>query len=622
MKMKVDSGSSVNTMPWNMFVRLGLSRSELIPTSATLVTYSQHVIVPEGMVKATISLRGRTITDWFMVLGKNDNSTALLGLGAARALGLFRIAKNSHIQYRQEQKDYPVELDSLGVHGEPVNIELKPGAKPVNIPSRRVPLRLKSRVEDTLKRMVELGVIRPVNHPTDWCHPMLATDKKQKGKVHVCIDPKYLNPHIKRPMYQLPDIDALLSELGEARIFATLDLECGFWQVPVSESTSDLLTFGTPYGRFQYLRLPFGVASAPEEFHRRVVQALAGIKGVLVYIDDLVIFAKTKQEHDEIVKKVLEALQSVGFTLNKDKCKFGQTKIKFLGHIVENGKIYPDPEKLEAIRNFPEPKNQKELRTYLGMVGWIRKFRSDLMLCLSIFRPLLKEDTTFTWTEEHSRAMKSINKIITDNLALEVFKPGESLELWTDASPYGYGAVLLQNKRPLYCASRSLTSAEKNYPQIDLELGAIAWAFERLDAFVYGSQVQVFTDHKPLVAISKKQIGDLSIRQQRMFARLMRYDFEIEYVSEKLMGGPDALSRAPLNMKKCDERSPRNPVAPDGDFDDLFISELHRTDLADPLLNRIKLEARRDGEYQAFLQAVHQGFPDSLKTASGEYWSL
>ncbi len=518
MKMKIDSGSSVNTMPWNMFLRLGLSRSELIPTKSTLVTYSKHVIVPEGMVKTSISLRGRTITDWFMVLGKEDSGTPLLGLGAARALGLFRFAKNSHVEYRRNQvEDYPTDVDSLGVHGEPVHIELKSDAKPVNIPSRRVPLRLKARVEDTLKRMVDLGVIRPVNHPTDWCHPMLATDKKQKGKVRVCIDPKYLNPHIKRPMFQLPDIDALLSELGEARIFATLDLECGFWQVPVTESTSDLLTFGTPYGRFQYLRLPFGVASAPEEFHRRVVQALAGIKGILVYIDDIVIFAKTKEEHDEIVQKVLKALKAAGFSLNTEKCKFAQTKIKFLGHVIKNGKNYPDSEKLEAIRDFPEPKNQKELRTYLGMVGWIRKFRSDLILSLSVFRPLLKEDTPFTWKPEHSKAMKSINRIIADNLSLEVFRPGESLELWTDASPYGYGAVLLQNKRPLYCVSRSLTSAEKNYPQIDLELGAIAWAFERLDAFVYGSQVKVFTDHKPLVAISKKQIGDLSIQQQRMF---------------------------------------------------------------------------------------------------------
>jgi hypothetical protein len=481
---------------------------------------------------------------------------------------------------------------------------------------------LKAQVEETLKRMVELGVIRPVNHPTEWCHPVLATDKKQKGKVRVCIDPKYLNPSIKRAMYQLPDIDAILGELGEARYFAAMDLECGFWQVPVTPRTSELLTFGTPYGRFQYLRLPFGVASAPEEFHRRVVQAMTGIRGVLVYIDDIVIFAKTREEHDAIVEQVLQALKQAGFSLNRDKCKFAQTRIKFLGHIIENGKVYPDPEKLEAIRNFPQPKNLKELRIYVGMVGWIRKYRPDLMISLSTFRPLLKESEAFNWTPEHTKAMENINRTIASNLELEVFRPGEPLELWTDASPYGYGAVLLQKKKPFYCASRSLTSAERNYPQIDLELGAIAWAFECLDTYVYGTTVQVFTDHKPLIAISRKQVGDLSIRQQRMFARLMRYDFEVNYASEKLMGGPDAFSRAPLALKTQDERPPRNPIAPDGEFDQLFISELKMTDLSDPLIERIRNKANEDKQYQAFIKSILDGFPQSSKDELGEYWSI
>ncbi len=621
-RMKVDSGSSVNTLPWNACVRLGITKEQLAPTTATLVSYSQHVIVPLGMIKFTIKLRGRKVTDWFMVL--KTHGVPLLGLGAARALGLFNVGRDSNIQYKTDNENRN-ESHELGVHKEPVDIQLRPDAKPVNIPSRRIPIRLKTRVEATLKNMLEQGVIRPVNHPTEWCHPMLATDKKQKnGKVRVCIDPKYLNPSIKRPMYQLPDIDSLLGELGEARLFATLDLESGFWQVPVTERTSELLTFSTPYGRFQYLRLPFGIASAPEEFHRRVVEAMAGISGVLVYIDDIVIFAKTQTEHDEIVARVLKALADAGFKVNKAKCAFSQTRIKFLGHVIENGKILPDPDKIEAIRNFPVPKNQKELRAYIGLIGWIRKFRSDLMICTSIFRPLLRDTEPFLWTEDHSKAMAEINRKVSDNLALEVFRPGESLELWTDASPYGYGAILLQNQRPLFCASRSLTKAEKNYPQIDLELGAIAWAFERLDTYVYGANVKVCTDHKPLVTLAKKQIGDLSMRQQRMFARLMRYDFSVEYVSEKLMSGPDALSRAPQQLKVSDERPslPRNPVAPDGDYEDLFISELQKTDLSDPLIARIQQQAKLDGQYQDLIKATLEGFPASTKTKIGEYWSV
>ncbi len=343
--------------------------------------------------------------------------------------------------------------------------------------------------------------------------------------------------------------------------------------------------------------------------------------GVLVYIDDLVVYAKDKADLERIVKQVQEALAKAGFTVNPSKCQFNQTRVKFLGHVIEQGRIYPDPEKLEAIRNFPVPKDAKELRSYLGLVGWIRKFRADLLISLAPFRSLLKEET-FNWTEAHTAAMAEINTKIADNLALEVFKPGETLELWTDASPYGFGAILLQNKRPLYCASRTLTKAESNYPQIDLELGAIAWAFERMDAFVYGSNVQVYSDHKPLTAITRKQIGDLSMRQQRMMARLMRYDFEVSYASAKLMDGPDALSRAPLKLTCNDERHPRNPLAPDCNINDVFISELSFTDLSDPLIDRIQKSASRDEEYQLLLKAAEKGFPESSKSLIGELWSL
>jgi hypothetical protein len=299
-----------------------------------------------------------------------------------------------------------------------------------------------------------------------------------------------------------------------------------------------------------------------------------------------------------------------------------QTEIKFLGHVIRNGQILPDPEKLEAIRKFPIPKNAKELRGYMGLVGWIRKFSADLMISLAPFRSLLKDLEPFTWEEKHTKAMEEINNRISDNLALEIFKPGEPLELWTDASPYGYGAVLLQNNRPLYCASRSLTKAEKNYPQIDLELGAIAWAFKRLDAYVYGTCVQVCTDHKPLIAISQKQIGDLSMRQQRMFARLLRYDYKLTYVSEKLMAGPDALSRAPLPLRTCDESSPQNPLAPDGKFDEIFISELEHVDLSDLLIQQILEHSRRDETYQELVKALRNGISESSKAKVGEYWSI
>ncbi len=241
LQMKVDSGSSVNTLPWSEFLKTGLKTEDIKPTAVTLISYSNHTIKPKGVIQATIWVRGTKIKDNFIVL--EGEGIPLLGLGTGRALGLFNVARESKLEYNRKPKAGFEKTFALGLHAEPVDIQLKPGVKPVCVPSRRIPLRLKDRVKAELDRMLALGVIRPVNHPTEWCHPMLATDKKQKnGKVRVCIDPKFLNPFIKRAMYQLPSIDSLLSELGEARVFATLDLESGFWQVPLTERSSEILT--------------------------------------------------------------------------------------------------------------------------------------------------------------------------------------------------------------------------------------------------------------------------------------------------------------------------------------------------------------------------------------------
>jgi hypothetical protein len=184
-QMKVDSGSSVNTLPWNAFTQTGLREEDIQPTKVTLVSYSNHLIKPKGTIQATIWVRGTKIKDNFVVL--EGEGIPLLGLGTGRALGLFNVAKNSKLEYSQKLRDSIADAHALGLHAKPVDIQLKPGVKPVCIPSRRIPLRLKDRVKAQLDKMLEMGVIRPVNHPTEWCHPMLATDKKQKTAKSECV---------------------------------------------------------------------------------------------------------------------------------------------------------------------------------------------------------------------------------------------------------------------------------------------------------------------------------------------------------------------------------------------------------------------------------------------------
>jgi hypothetical protein len=291
------------------------------------------------------------------------------------ALGLFHVTNQSVIQwnkYEDEENTFEgidaVEDEFLHPCHKTVELKLKPGAKPVNIPARRVPLALRNEVHDELMRMQRMGVISPLNEPRSWCRAMVVACKPN-GKLRICINPRTLNPWIEREEMMIPDIDNLIVNLDEAKILTLLDLEAGFWQVGVDEETAKLLTFSTPWGHFQYNRLPYGISTAAEIFHKAVADALQDIPGVIVYVDDVLTYGKDVPEHDERVERVKTRLEERGFTTNKAKSVERVTKVKFLGHIVGEGEIRPDPHKIKAILDYPEPKCRKDLKGFQGMIG-------------------------------------------------------------------------------------------------------------------------------------------------------------------------------------------------------------------------------------------------------------
>ncbi len=513
LRMKIDSGATIDVMPMSSFRKLNLSLSLVTRTRTQLVTYSNNVIQPIGEFRVRVAFGGRSTDAHFMLI--DGEGQPLLGFATAAALNLF-------------QNSPPEVVHALlSMHEEPVRIKLRPGAVPVQIPPRRVPIALREKVKKELDRMVKIGVIRPVNEPTEWVHPMIVTDKpRNPDAVRVCIDPRHLNPFIERATFQIPNFETIMAEISSATVMSTIDLESGFWQAPVTEDSIPLLTFGTPWGRYQYLRLPFGLSNAPEEFHRRLVDALKDIPGVIVYLDDIFVHGENDEQHDERVARVLCRLKQVGFTPNKNKCTIRSKSVRFLGHIFENGKILPDPDKVKAILEFPKPTNISQLRSFKGLVGFCAKFYPDLHHVLHPFRALSKASETFAWTNEHDAAFEEVKQLVAKKVSLTLFDPSKPVEIWCDASPHGLGAILLQDQGPVCCASRTLVGPEKNYPQIDIELLAVIWALERFDLFTYGRHVLVRSDHSPLTRIVKKPLADLSIRQQRLVARSLRYDFD------------------------------------------------------------------------------------------------
>jgi transposase InsO family protein len=466
--------------------------------------------------------------------------------------------------------------------------------------------------------MQNLGVITPVSEPSDWCHQMVVADKPN-GKLRVCMDPKHLNKYLKREEFQIPDFETLSTELSEAVIMSTIDLTSGFWQFGVDTESAKLLTFATPFGRYRYNRLPFGLSCAPEMFHKRIVEVLAHIPGVIVYIDDILVWGRTQEEHDERLEQVLRALRDASLSINDSKCEIGKSRVKFLGHVVEGGKLYPDPEKIKAISNFPSPQDKKSLKRFLGMMSFLRKFVKNYNEMTDLFRPLLKERHEWLWTPTHEAMMEKIRAVENWTTALRIFRPGEPVELFVDASGTGLGAVLTQGGEPVYFASRTLTPAEEKYPQIEKELLALVWAFERLDLYTYGSRVTAYTDHKPLLGLKEKPLDYLSTRQQRYMGRLQRYHFDLKFVPGKELTIPDCLSRAPLPETEKHEK--RWFMGTDIETEMVYVSALEYTALSDELRVRLMEESKEDEQYQATIKAYRTGWLETDKSIVGDYWS-
>ena len=214
--------------------------------------------------------------------------------------------------------------------------QMLPGPHALFTP-RHVPLPLRPQVEDELKRMETMGVISKVDEPTPWCAGMVVVPKKN-GKVRICVDLKPLNENVLREVHPLPKVDETLAQLAGAKMFSKLDANCGFWQIPLAESSRRLTTFLTPIGRYHFNKLPFGISSAPEHFQKRMSAIVSGLEGVVCQMDDVLVFGRDQAEHDTRLTAVLKRIESAGATLNPEKCAFSRQMVKFLGHILdENG---------------------------------------------------------------------------------------------------------------------------------------------------------------------------------------------------------------------------------------------------------------------------------------------
>lgn len=563
MKFKVDTGADVTAIPTSLYNEQVMGN--LKQAQKQLLGPGRTKIATVGLFSATLCWNGRVCQEEVYVIDKLHD--ALLGRPAIKSLDILpsllevtastsKVSDPANILCH-----YPNLATGLGLLKTEYRIILLPDAKPSAITyPRRVPLPMLPSVKRELERMENLGVIRKVDEATEWCAPMVVA-KKRGGELRICVDFGGLNKNILRERVVMPTVDECLARLAGATWFSKLDARAGYWQAPLAPESQKYTTFLTPFGRFQFLRLPFGISTAPEFFQREMLRVLEGIEGQACLQDDIIVFGPSREEHDARLHKVLQRLQEAGITLNAEKCVLHQQSVRFLGHIVSANGISADPEKVSALCHLAEPTDVTEVRSFLGMANHLAKFLPGLSQLTKPLRDLLHSDAEWCWDKPQQESFNAVKKALTTTPVLTHYDPCSHHTVSADASSYGLGAVLLQEtagqRLPVAYASRSLSDTETRYAQIEKEALAVTWACEHFRSYLLGLQFHVETDHKPLVPLlSSSRLDELSPRLQRFRMRLLEFDYTIAHIPGKEMHTADVLSRKP--QKETDNSRPRS----------------------------------------------------------------
>ncbi|KAL4026649.1 hypothetical protein IC575_015085 [Cucumis melo] len=318
--------------------------------------------------------------------------------------------------------------------------------------------------------------------------------------MRLCIDYRELNKETVKNRYPLPRIDDLFDQLQGATVFSTIDLRSGYHQLKIRDSDIPKTAFRSRYGHYEFIVMSFGLTNAPAVFMDLMNRVFKDFLDsfVIVFIDDILIYSKTEAEHEEHLHQVLETLRANRPYAKFSKCEFWLKKVSFLGHVVSSKGVFVDPAKIEAVTNWPRPSTVSEIRSFLGLAGYYRRFVEDFSRIASPLTQLTRKGTPFVWSPACESSFQELKQKLVTAPVLTVPDGSGSFVIYSDASKKGLGCVLMQQGKVVAYASRQLKSHEQNYPTHDLELAALVFALKIWRHYMYGEKIQIFTDHKSL----------------------------------------------------------------------------------------------------------------------------
>ena len=600
----LDTGAALSLLNWSTVKRF-LPHITLQTPSAVLHGYGNSKIDLVASLSCPVRHGNTSLATFTFQVARHGAN--LMGLDLITSLGFTFMdsggATIHQVSSPWEQR-WPALFSGLGCISafthQPL---LRKDIHPVIQPLRRIPLALRDDVSAELTKLLDLGIIESVN-ASPWISNLVIA-KKKSGGLRVCVDLRAVNKAVVPDKYPLPTAEELTSQFYGSKIFSKLDLRQGYLQVPLHPDSRNLTAFVTHAGVFRYTRVPFGLCSAPSCFQKIMSTIFAGIPGVVIFLDDIVVHGSTAAIHDQRLTQVLDTLVSHALTLNGEKCIFSASEVEFVGFRLSPEGLSPLHSNVEAIQRLPMPSSPAQIASFLGMTAYYLRFLPQYSSTTAPLRLLLKKDAHWAWTPACEDAVMQLKAQLIAPPVLAHFDPPSPTLVTCDASNYAVGAVLSQlhngTERPIAFASRALNSAEQKYSVGEREALACVWACERWHMYVYGRSFTLRTDHQALTALlATSGSGHRPLRIHRWYERLHQYNFTLQFTPGRENVVADLLSRS----------TPPPAVEPTPDNSDLDLIQLLHSPLeAIVSLQDLQQASEQDPVLSQLRTFIHSGWP-------------